>query len=112
MKTDIIDGLPHVEPEELNRNKDQVKIVDVRRPEEWSGELGTIEGAELVTLGPDLQEYLEKVKEEDPALVFVCRSGGRSGQATAYSRQIGMTKTVNMSGGMLLWNEKGLPRKN
>lgn len=35
--------------------------------------------------------------------------GGRSGQATAMSVQLGYSKTYNMLGGMLRWNQADLP---
>lgn len=82
------------------------RIIDVRRPDEFTGELGHIPGAELVTLGDELVDFLE---DNDPneEIVFVCRSGGRSGQATNFSLELGFTRTSNMVGGMLAWNEKG-----
>jgi hydroxyacylglutathione hydrolase len=45
---------------------------------------------------------------KDQTVVFVCRSGGRSGRATAYARDNGFTSVYNMKGGMLLWNQQGL----
>lgn len=101
----IVDGIPEVTCEDVLRNLGKVKIIDVRRPEEFNNELAHIAGAKLVTLGPELNEFLEKGDRSDE-IVFVCRSGGRSGQATALSQQMGYKFTVNMTGGMIRWNEK------
>ncbi|MFW7380653.1 MAG: MBL fold metallo-hydrolase [Oligoflexus sp.] len=104
----LVDGVPEVSPAELARHKDQVRIIDVRRPEEFNNELGHIPGAELVTLGEDLSRFLRS-SDRTQEIVFVCRSGGRSNQATVESQQLGYKKTVNLVGGMLRWNEENLP---
>lgn len=103
----IADGIPVVSPETVNSHlgKDFL-MIDVRSPEEFTGELGHVPGAKLVTLGPDLMRFLAETGR-DKEIVFICRSGARSGQATVLSRDAGFTKTANMSGGMLRWNELG-----
>ena len=85
-----------------------VKLIDVRRPDEFGAELGHIDGAELITLGPDLVQYLN-TENKDQEIVFVCRSGGRSGSATYESARMGFTKTMNLTGGMLAWNALKFP---
>lgn len=103
-------GITEVHVEELQEKlgaiKGKVRLIDVRRPDEFTGELGHIPGAELVTLGPDLMQFLEKA-DRNQEIIFICRSGGRSGQATAESQNMGFKKTMNMIGGMLRWNDKG-----
>lgn len=107
-KVEVNENIPEVRPDDLNSNKQGVRLIDVRRPDEFNGELGHIEGAELITLGPDLANFLE---DGDPQqkIVFICRSGARSGQATLMAREKGYKDTYNMKGGMLLWNSMGLP---
>ena len=83
-------------------------MIDVRRPEEFNNELGHISGAELITLGPDLTRYLDQ-GDRSQEIVFVCRSGGRSGQATLESQRLGYKYTSNMLGGMTQWNEVHFP---
>ncbi|MCK6594702.1 MAG: rhodanese-like domain-containing protein [Bacteriovoracaceae bacterium] len=39
-------------------------------------------------------------------IVFICRSGARSGNATLEALKLGFKKPVNMTGGMLQWNEQ------
>lgn len=96
-----------IDPQEILQLKDKIKLVDVRQPEEYTGELGHIPGTELVVLGT-LPEHIQNLPK-DQTIVFVCRSGGRSAQATAFAKSQGFTEVYNMLGGMLLWNEKQLP---
>ncbi len=105
------DGIWEIEPKDLLEKKDQVTIVDVRRPDEFTGELGHIEGAILVTLET---EFMNSIKnwDMDDEIVFVCRSGGRSGQATSIAQAKGFKNVYNMQGGMILWNELGLPKES
>lgn len=108
-------SVPEITPENLREamqskewKSSGVRVIDVRRPDEYTGELGHIEGAELITLGPELQAAIDK---GDPTqqVVFVCRSGGRSGQATEYALSRGYKRAANMTGGMLRWQELKLP---
>lgn len=104
----VVDGIPEVTCEEVLRAIGKVRIIDVRRPDEFNNELGHVEGAELVTLGAELTQFLEK-GDRNQLVVFTCRSGGRSGQATAESIRLGYKNTMNMVGGMLRWNDLTLP---
>lgn len=108
LKTTVINGVPEVSPEELLQNVDKVKLIDVRTPAEFTGELAHIKGARLVTLGPDLLALLEN-GNRDETIVFVCRSGGRSAQATLVGLQMGYQSVYNMTGGMLNWNALNFP---
>lgn len=106
----IVDGIPEISCEDLLRHlpdaeAGKIQLIDVRRPDEFNNELGHVKGAKLVTLGPELTEFLEK-GDRNQEIVFVCRSGGRSGTATAESIKLGYKKTINMVGGMIRWNEK------
>lgn len=101
------DGLPTLNPEDLSELT-KFQIIDVRRPDEYTAELGHIESAQLVTLGPDLKSFLDKIEKSKP-LIFVCRSGVRSGQATLDALLAGFTQVYNLNGGMLKWNSLGLP---
>lgn len=102
-------GIPEVTCEEVRAVQRRVKLIDVRRPEEYNNEYGHIEGSELKTLGPELEAYLSSLSNKDEQIVFVCRSGARSGQATATAQQLGFTNVINMVGGMIRWNEVHLP---
>ena len=99
-------GVEDIDPRDLWRHRENVTIVDVRQPDEFTGELGHIPGAKLVVLST-LPEHLADFGD-DETLVFVCRSGARSGRAAAFALEQGLTQAFNMKGGMLLWNELGL----
>ncbi len=83
------------------------KLIDVREPHEFVGELGHVEGAELVPL--ETLEVASKAWERDTPLVLICRSGGRSGRAAEHLAAQGFVAVMNMVGGMLAWTEAGLP---
>ena len=112
LNSKIIQGIPEIDCEHVFAKRDQlvgqVKLIDVRRSDEFNAELGHIVGAELITLGPDLVQFLN-TENKDQEIVFVCRSGGRSGSATFESARLGFKKTMNMTGGMLAWNALKLP---
>ncbi len=95
-----------IAPDELVKKLDAVHLIDVRRPDEFNGELGHIPGSKLIVLDT-LPEHIESLPKDEP-IVFICRSGGRSGQATAFALQNGFEHVFNMQGGMLKWNELGL----
>ena len=84
------------------------ELIDVRRPEEFNDTLGHIQGAKLVTLGPDLENYIANL-DKNKEVLFICKSGGRSANATAFALNSGLTKVYNMNGGMILWNQLNLP---
>ncbi len=104
---EIVNGVPSISCESVFSKINQIKIIDVRRSEEFMGELGHIPGALLISLGPSLTRYLENSDRSDE-IVFVCRSGARSHTATAESVVLGYKFTSNMAGGMLAWNDKKL----
>ncbi len=82
-------------------------LIDVRGADEFVGELGHIEGAKLVTLGPELETFI-KGMDKSKEVLFICRSGGRSANATMFAKSQGFDKVFNMNGGMILWNQLGL----
>lgn len=99
---------PEISPDALKDQLRAVTIVDVRRPDEFDGELSHIPGARLATLGPDLDRFLAD-NDKSAEIVFVCRSGARSARATLQGLEAGFAKAVNLQGGMMLWNELKLP---
>lgn len=99
-------GVEDIDPKELWEQRQNVAIVDVRRPDEFTGELGHVPGAQLIVLDT-LPQHLHELPT-DKTVVFVCRSGGRSGKASAFAHENGLKNTYNMKGGMLLWNQLGL----
>ncbi|MBN8535835.1 MAG: rhodanese-like domain-containing protein [Deltaproteobacteria bacterium] len=89
----------------------KIKLIDVRRPEEYNGEYGHIKGSKLMPLGFELENYL-KQEDKSTEMVFICRSGGRSGSATGYAQNLGFKSVVNLAGGMIRWTELGFPAED
>lgn len=79
------------------------RIIDVREPREIAQ--GSISGAEAMpmsVLGSRLNEL-----EKDEHIVFICRSGARSGQVCAYLAQNGFDSVFNLHGGVMGWAQNG-----
>jgi len=77
------------------------RIIDVRTPEEFTGALGHIEGAELVPLTLLTERAVEWNKQK--ALLLVCHSGERSNKAYASLKDMGFHDITTLKGGMLAW---------
>jgi sulfur dioxygenase len=89
------------------RAGDQVQVIDVREPAEFTGGLGHIPGARLLPLA----QLASRIAEIDKArpVVTVCRSGARSAQATVLLQKSGFSQVANLAGGMLRWRAESLP---
>lgn len=96
-------GVEDIDPKELWEKREQVFIIDVRRPDEFEGELGHIPGAKHIVLDT-LPDRMDEIPA-DKTVVFVCKSGGRSGRAAAFAKEEGLENVFNMKGGMLAWNQ-------
>ena len=101
------DGFWEAGPETAKGNLEGYRVIDVRQPEEYVGELGHIDGAELVPLG-DLMDACEAWEHAQP-LLLVCRSGARSHRACLALQDEGFEHLTNMVGGMIAWNKAGFP---
>lgn len=79
------------------------RIIDVREPMEIAQ--GSIPGAEpmpMSSLGNRISEI-----SQDKEVVFICRSGARSGQVCAYLAQNGFENIYNLRGGVMGWAQNG-----
>jgi rhodanese-related sulfurtransferase len=94
-------------PHEVLELRGTARLVDVREPAEFVGDLRHVSGAELVPLATVLERAAAWPK--DAPLVCICRSGNRSGRAAEALVAMGFVDVTNMAGGMLAWNEAGLP---
>ncbi|HEY0988744.1 MAG TPA: MBL fold metallo-hydrolase [Kofleriaceae bacterium] len=96
-----------VDPAFVTAHRGSVALVDVREPDEFTGELGHVPGAELVPLAtlPDAAACWNPERE----VVLVCRSGGRSARAAIALAGRGFRHLYNLRGGMLAWNDARLP---
>jgi rhodanese-related sulfurtransferase len=92
--------------QELNtrmKSGEKLHLVDVREPNEHADfniggillPLGDIRSADI--------ETIEHLKKEE--VICYCRSGNRSGQAALILETLGFENVVNVTGGMLDWQE-------
>ncbi|SOC21619.1 rhodanese-related sulfurtransferase [Ureibacillus xyleni] len=82
-------------------NGEQLNLIDVREVDEVQA--GHIPGITHIPLG--LLEFRSHELDKNKPYIMVCRSGGRSGQATHYLQSQGFDVT-NMTGGMMSWEGK------
>lgn len=78
---------------------EQLNIIDVREADEVAA--GMIPGAKHIPLG-EIEDRAGELDSGQP-YYMVCRSGARSGRASAYLNEQGIDAT-NVEGGMLNWN--------
>lgn len=107
MKNPNFEQVLDVSAQEVFENAQNLNLIDVRQPEEFTGELGHIAQSKLIVLNT-IPENLNAISTDKPT-VFICRSGGRSAQACAYALSQGHSHVYNMMGGMLMWNQLMLP---
>ncbi len=94
-------------PEQAHAQLDDFVVVDVRGAHEYHGPLGRLPGAALLPL-PELDERAGELPK-GRALLLVCRSGVRSRKACDTLAARGFGPVVNLTGGMIGWNEARLP---
>lgn len=87
--------------QKLDANEDFM-FIDVREPHEH--ESTSIPGARLIPLAT-VPDHLAEFQEAGKEIVIHCRSGARSGQAQAYLLDNGCENVINVSGGILAWND-------
>lgn len=87
---------------ELSAQPDAI-ILDVRTPGEFAG--GAIEGAINIDFyGDNFSQELDKLDKSKPIFVY-CKSGGRSGQATAMLTEKNFQTVYDLKGGYTAWSK-------
>jgi len=82
-------------------------LLDVRTPEEFAE--GHLDGALLIDFYEgDFADQLAALDPDVPYLLY-CRSDNRSGQTLALMQQLGFSSAVDVDGGILAWDQLGLP---
>ena len=90
-------------------SNDPPLLVDVRQPEEWSGELGHVAGSRLIPLRELAARADEIADWKHRDVVCICRAGVRSTTAAATLTALGFEHVWNLRGGMVDWNDEHLP---
>jgi rhodanese-related sulfurtransferase len=95
-----------VSPAEARRLVSEgASLFDVREREEWDEV--HVDGASLIPLD-DLGEHLDEIPRKTD-VILMCRSGRRSGIAQQTLRNAGFERVANLVGGIIAWEEDGLP---
>ena len=84
-----------------------VALVDTREPHEY--EESHIEGGRLVPPGLLRDEIASVVPDRSQRVLLYCRSGSRSAKAAQEMSELGYENVANVDGGILAWQEQGLP---
>lgn len=100
-------GYRDVTPAATHAARGRVRLIDVREPHEYTGELGHIAGAELVPLATVASQA--HAWDKNAEIILICRSGARSGRAAEALVAAGFRRVMNMAGGMLAYNAAHLP---
>lgn len=112
----IMAGVPFARPRDLKERldrRDDVLILDVRNPGEFSDDLGHIPGAMNLPL-PTLSERLDQIRSDmephaDTPVYVVCRTANRSASAARLLKKAGLKDIRVLEGGMVRWKREGLP---
>ena len=102
--------IKEVSPQDAwNGMNSEVRVLDVREPAEYDA--GRVPGAINIPRGilefriGEVQEFVKK----DVPIVLYCRTGGRAALATVALNQIGYSNVVSVTGGIMAWEQAGLP---
>jgi rhodanese-related sulfurtransferase len=99
-----------VDAKKLIETKDQLQLVDVRTPQEFSG--GALPGSTLVTYNSwspkTFLNQMEAFDREKP-LLLVCAVGGRSWAAALALKRQGFQEVYNLNGGLQAWARQRVP---
>jgi rhodanese-related sulfurtransferase len=99
--------MKNITVEELKNRLDsgeQLHILDVREPAEYA-EYNI--GGQLFPLGKVMSMQLEDIEDlKDQEVIVHCKAGSRSMQACMVLEQVGFTNVVNLTGGMIAWQQK------
>ena len=81
-----------------------IHLIDVREPHEHADfNIGGL----LLPLGQVQTLQIEPIEDwKQEPVYFYCRSGNRSGQACMMLESLGFTNVINVTGGMLAWQER------
>ncbi len=86
---------------------EELVVLDVRTAEEFAG--GHLDGAVMIDFyAEDFADQLANL-DPDASYLLYCRSGNRSGQTRAMMEELGFTDVSDIEGGIIAWNDAGLP---
>ncbi len=84
-----------------------VVLIDTREPHEYQE--AHLENGKLVPPGLLRDEIEAAAPDKSARTILYCRSGNRSYKAAEQMEALGYTDVASMAGGILAWQEQGLP---
>ncbi|MDX6624422.1 MAG: sulfur-carrier protein adenylyltransferase/sulfurtransferase [Solirubrobacterales bacterium] len=84
-----------------------VVLIDTREPHEYKE--AHLEGGKLVPPALLADEIATAAPDKSARTLLYCRSGNRSAIAAAQLEALGYENVASVAGGILLWQEQGLP---
>jgi len=109
MATQTKQQIEEIEPFEAAQEIEggDVVLVDTREPHEYQE--AHLEGGKLVPPGLLGDEIAAAAPDKSARTILYCRSGNRSYTAAEQMEALGYTDVASMAGGILAWQEQGLP---
>lgn len=107
-QTKKFESIPPLAFSEKIQNTKNPQILDVRTPEEFSGQ--HLDNAVNINWnGPDFISKAGAYDKQKPVFVY-CLAGGRSKEAAAKLNELGFTQVYELQGGITKWNAAGLSK--
>ena len=106
-----LSGIKQVGPQEavMLFNHQDALVLDVRENSEFTD--GHIAKARHIPLGQLKTRLTDLDKHKGKPIVVVCRTGNRSGHACGVLRKAGFENVNNLAGGIVAWEQAGLPKE-
>ena len=105
------DGVRVVAPAEaaavLDEAPADLVVLDIRTPEEFA-ESHLAGAVNIDFYAADFRQQIEALDRDAPYVLY-CRSGNRSSQARQLMADLGFTNVVDVDGGIVAWQQAGLP---
>jgi len=107
--TQVKAPVEEIEPFEAQQEIEggDVVLIDTREPHEYQE--AHLEGGKLVPPGLLADEIATAAPDKTARTILYCRSGNRSYKAAEQLEALGYTDVASMAGGILAWQEQGLP---
>jgi molybdopterin/thiamine biosynthesis adenylyltransferase/rhodanese-related sulfurtransferase len=107
--TQTTQQIEEIEPFEANEEIEggDVVLIDTREPHEYQE--AHLEGGKLVPPGLLGDEIAAAAPDKSARTILYCRSGNRSYKAAEQMQALGYENVASMAGGILAWQEQGLP---
>jgi molybdopterin/thiamine biosynthesis adenylyltransferase/rhodanese-related sulfurtransferase len=107
--TQVTAPVEEIEPFEAQQEIEggDVVLIDTREPHEYQE--AHLDGGKLVPPGLLADEIATAAPDKSARTIIYCRSGNRSYKAAEQLEALGYTDVASMAGGILAWQEQGLP---